>query len=307
MRDHIDSPHNQNQPADCDHTLRIEWIEKYPDLMPGKLFFHCERLSAHLTHESCHQNWALAHGKITEETPMRLMKCRGCPVGRQLHSDTDSSGTWQDFRAKSECVRCGRRQLRIISGAACVSCWNREREGRIGKDARGKLPKTRMVLHPHRIGLVGVDGKLTWRRFDAWHEGEAISRAIRQIDGATFHDQQPGKTVWNKRVRRFQYRCNKHPGEFGTLRELVADDGAVTYRCPVCEPGRARGLPDATVTASTSIQTRDFAKDLMQTVVQDIGEHWIPTAHICDQCRHYALEVRARSRKLECRCPMCDR
>ncbi len=187
-----------------DHSRQIDvvWEERFPDLMPHRLFMHCQRLDAHITHDTCRQNWEQATSiRPDPEQPSRFAKCRACPIGLRLHTDMNAPG-WRDVRSGSDCVRCGRRDLRLISGTTCVSCWNREREGRLNKDARGNVPKTRMVLHPRRVGLVN-DGKPTWRTFDAYHEGEAVSRAVRQVDGAKFHDLHPGKSVWNVRVKRW--------------------------------------------------------------------------------------------------------
>ena len=287
----------------------IEWVERFPDLMPGKLFFQCERLCASITRETCHQNFTAAHEKVTDETPLRLLKCRGCPVGRALHSDSDDPQTWQDVRSSSECVRCGRRDLRIIATTkTCVSCWNRRRETERGFNARGRPLETPIDLHPRRVGLMDSNGKPTWLRFDAFHDGEAISRAIAQVDGAQFHDMQPGKSVWNARIKRWQYRCGQHGGELSTLVERQCDDGTVEYVCPVCSPGRARGLPDATVTSSTSLSSPEFVQEelIQRQIAWQLTEHWTPTAHICDRCRHYAIEARQRSGKVECRCPICD-
>ncbi len=309
MCDHTLLKCDHTRSAKRDHTINIEWVEKYPDLRPGVLYFDCERLSACITRDTCHKNFTAAHEKVTDETPLRLLKCRGCAVGRELHTEIDAPRTWQDVRSSSGCVRCGRHDLRIIpSTGTCVSCWNRAREGKLGKDARGNTPRTLVTLSSRRVGLRDGIGNPTWRRFDAWHDGEAISRAIRQIDGASFHDQQPGKSVWNQRVGRFQYRCGKHPGEFGTLRELVADNGDTEYVCPVCKPGRARGLPEARICGATSIQSQEFVRDmLVQTEnAAHLTEHFAPTAHICEKCNHYAIEARLRSGKVETRCPMCD-
>lgn len=115
--------------SDHSRQIGIVWEERFPDMRPGVLYFECDRLSAHLTKESCHQNWNAAHEKVTDETPLRLLKCRSCPKGRALHTDCDASLTWQDVRSGSECVRCGRRDLRLIGGTTCVSCWNRSVKG----------------------------------------------------------------------------------------------------------------------------------------------------------------------------------
>lgn len=295
---------------DLSRQIDVIWEERYPDLRPGVLYFECERLCAHLTEEGCRTNWEQATSTRPDpEQPSRFAKCRACPIGLHLHTDVNAPTTWRDVRSGIECVRCGRRDLRIIqTTGTCVSCWNREREGKLNKDARGNVPKTRMVLHHRRVGLVGADGKPTWHLINVYHEGEAISRAVRQFDGAKFTEKQPGNSAWNQRVGRFQYRCDKHPGEFGTLRELVADDGSIQYVCPVCTPGRAKGLPDATVTASTSLSSPEFVRESMVLtgVARDLTDQFAPTAHICDRCSHYAIEARLRSGMVETRCPMCD-
>lgn len=294
-----------------EHSQQIEivWEERFPDLRPGVLYFECERLSAHLTHDSCHQNWTAAHEKVTEDTPLRLMKCRGCLVGRALHTDADDPQTWQDIRSSSECVRCGRRDLRIISTTqTCVSCWNRQRETERGRDARGNDPKTKTVLYARRVGVVDADGNATWRRFDALHEGESVSKAIRQIDGAQFHSQQPGKVVFNARTKEFQYRCTRHGGELSSLVERHCNDGSIQYVCPVCTPKSAKGLPEARVCGATSLSSAEFVREslMFRGVGCELTEHWTPTAHVCDRCRHYAIEARLRSGRVETRCPMCD-
>lgn len=306
MRDRVTADVNRSHVI-SEHA-GIEWEERYPDLRPGVLYFECERLCAHLTEEGCRTNWEQATSTRPDpEQPSRFAKCRACPIGLRLHTDVNAPINWRDVRSGSECVRCGRRDMRLIAGTTCVSCWNRQREGRLNKDARGNVPKTRMVLHPRRVGLV-IDGKPTWQTFDAYHEGEAVSRAVRQVDGAKFHDLQPGKSVWNARIKRWQYRCDQHPGEFGTLREMVADDGSIQYVCPVCTPGRARGLPDATVTSSTSLSSPEFVRESMVLtgVAKDLTDQFAPTAHICDRCQHYAIEARLRSGRVETRCPQCD-
>lgn len=291
-----------------DHTTGIVWYEKFPELRPEIQYFDCSRLFASLTREACHQNFTAAHQKMGDDAPLRLLKCRGCPVGRALHVGVDDPRSWQDVRATNTCTRCGRAGLRIVAGTECVSCWNRRREALRNRDARGNVPKTKTILHPRRVGLV-VDGKPTWRHFDAWHDGEAISRAIRQIDGAKFHDRQPGKSVWNARVGRWQYRCPQHGGELSTLVERQSDDGCVEYICSVCRPDAAKGLPEAHVCSATSLSSPEFVRDmLVQTGnAEHLTEHFAPTAHICEQCTHYAIEARLRNDRVETRCPLCGR
>ena len=49
------------------------------------------------------------------------------------------------------CSRCGRGDLRLIRGALCVSCYNREREVVKGINARGVPPTKLSRLDPRAI------------------------------------------------------------------------------------------------------------------------------------------------------------
>lgn len=302
MRDHTSSR--------CDHTtaakLGIALVEAHPDLMPGSLFFGCKRLQATITLDTCRQNWDEAHAKRGPDDLDRRAACRSCVIGQHLHGTaTHDTAEWADVRRPGECVRCARVGMRMVSASGeCVSCWNRRREAERGRNARGRPPMFPHTMTPRRVGLM-VDGKPVYRRFMAHHEGEAVSRAVRQVDGAKFHSMQPSAATWNSRASRFQYRCSKHPGEFGSLRELVSADGTIQYVCPTCKPGRARGLPEANVEAATSLMPAEFVAVVVSHC--DVPEVWTPTAHICDRCEHYPIHVRRRPRgAVEARCPLCD-
>lgn len=81
--------------------------------------------------------------------------CRGCPLGAQhagvavAPTPVPTPGQW--------CVRCGRADLRLIAvSGLCVSCYNREREVRRGRDRRGHAPATVTRVVPI---TVLVDGR----------------------------------------------------------------------------------------------------------------------------------------------------
>lgn len=292
----------------CDHTtaarLGIELVEAHPDLMPGVLFLGCQRHKATITLDTCRRNWDEAHARRGPDDLDRRAACRSCIIGQHLHSTAATDATeWADVRRPGECVRCARVGMRMVSTTGeCVSCWNRRREAERGKNARGRPPLYPHTMAPRRVGLV-VDGKPVYRRFMAHHDGEVVSSALRQVDGAKFHNLQPGASAWNAKAGRFEYRCSKHPGEFGALRELVSGNGTVEYICPVCSPGRAAGLSVARVEAATSIMPGEFVAD----DCEDAPEVWTPTAHICDRCLHYPIQVRRRPRgRVEAQCPLCD-
>ncbi len=304
MLDHTTLSRDHTIGVGRDH-IHIEFVEKYPDLMPGKLFFECQSLSAHLTQDACRQNWDMGHRKLKGDEIDKRPGCRSCNIGRQLHSSaTTDAADWQDVRRPGECVRCGRVAVRVIGSGECASCFNRRRETIRGLNARGRPMGTPVNLEWRRVGLM-VKGTPTYRRFLAWHDGEAISSAVRQVNGARFHAEQPAKSVWNAKASRFEYRCGQHPGEFGSLRELVSADGTIQYVCPTCHPGRAKGLPEARVEAGTSILPREIVEMICQPLT--VPPTWTSTAHICDRCQHYPVQVRRRSGdRVESRCPLCD-
>ncbi|NPT60336.1 hypothetical protein [Paraburkholderia elongata] len=79
------------------------------------------------------------------------LACVGCPVG-QRHAEAlslddakpDSKrgvSRW-DSRPSGQCVRCGRRVLRLVLGhTLCPSCYNRQREFLHGRNSKGGTPQ----------------------------------------------------------------------------------------------------------------------------------------------------------------------
>jgi hypothetical protein len=55
------------------------------------------------------------------------------------------------------CPRCGRGTMRMIGNRRCVSCYNRERELKAGRNAKGTAPVNLRPLH--RVAVhYSVDG-----------------------------------------------------------------------------------------------------------------------------------------------------
>ena len=48
--------------------------------------------------------------------------------------------------------------MRLINGRLCVSCYNREREALIGKNAKGGRPMICDVLHTERLAVIDGSG-----------------------------------------------------------------------------------------------------------------------------------------------------
>ena len=64
--------------------------------------------------------------------------CKSCPIGAKHAGDYDNSTSC--FLGKILCSRCQKGANRLIRSSICVSCYNREREVLIGKNAKGTPP-----------------------------------------------------------------------------------------------------------------------------------------------------------------------
>lgn len=51
------------------------------------------------------------------------------------------------------CPRCARPASRMIAKHHCVSCYNRDREARLGKNAKGTRPGLCDTLHPASLAV----------------------------------------------------------------------------------------------------------------------------------------------------------
>lgn len=110
----------------------------FPEL-PDRPMFLCTRRSAKLQVSSCADMWREANHR---ECPERLEQCRGCQLGA-LHAGESDMSTCP-ITGSEICIRCDRGGMRLVRNQICVSCWNREREWIIGKNAKGAAPK----MHP---------------------------------------------------------------------------------------------------------------------------------------------------------------
>lgn len=135
------------------------------ELMPGKKLFRCEKLSASLTTQSCAAMWTEANG---ENPPERLHRCQGCPIGA-MHAGAGDVAM-NPIRGREMCCRCGRTDLRIISGLVCVSCKNREYEAKKGKNSKGAPPK-----HHPGMGVFGL-------RYQVEGESKVIRREATSVN-----------------------------------------------------------------------------------------------------------------------------
>jgi hypothetical protein len=125
--------------------------------LPLVPFFTCARLHASLTVTSCASRWREAANPHAD----RYSACRACPVGA-AHSGI-ANASLSPLRGTLMCSRCQRGQMRLIRGDLCVSCYNREREVIMGRNARGMIPTKLAKLEPRTI-CYSSNGRVTIAR-----------------------------------------------------------------------------------------------------------------------------------------------
>lgn len=123
--------------------MAIEYFT-IPELGEDRPLFRCEALRATMQVSSCKERWEQANAK---NAPERLDRCRGCTIGAAHAGVGDATSS--PLFSSGICSRCHRKGLRLVGNDKCVSCWNREREYLLGRNAKGAEPK----LHPRLVRL----------------------------------------------------------------------------------------------------------------------------------------------------------
>jgi len=135
-------------------------------------FFTCTRYGT-MSPSSCAKNYEAAPESVRASG--RLDGCIGCKVGQYHHNPAAPVQQLLGASAltyRQVCVRCrrgaevglGRNRL-VREHSICVSCYNREREVRKGRNAKGAKPKKCKLLADVQIGCV-TNGQMTIERFD---------------------------------------------------------------------------------------------------------------------------------------------
>lgn len=146
----------------------------------------------------------------------RVSACRFCPIGAVHAGRVDpDQAVVASAKVKitgrpdqnTRCTRCGRFNLRIIRSGAeiCVSCRNRQRGWRLGRNYKGKALITFVPLQVRRVGIM-VDGVPSFQMIaDTQNEVEPLAKCICFArESVAFHAEQPGITVWNEVTRSFE-------------------------------------------------------------------------------------------------------
>lgn len=116
--------------------------------VPGQRYFRCEKMRATLSTEACATNWRRSNYERNDDRSA----CKCCPIGALHAGDGDAS--MSPFKDTTICARCHRTDGRLIRGMICVSCYNREREQLLGRNAKGTAPVKLPPLHRIRLQFI---------------------------------------------------------------------------------------------------------------------------------------------------------
>lgn len=115
------------------------------NLMPGRVFFRCERMRASLAVDSCAIMWRRENDNNEAQHPA----CRLCQLGA-IHAG-EVAASMSPLKGTPTCARCHRQATRLIKKMICVSCSNRESEWVKGRNAKGTKPVKHPPMAPRRL------------------------------------------------------------------------------------------------------------------------------------------------------------
>jgi hypothetical protein len=136
----------------------------------AKSFFRCDTLRSTLSSDACAANWRRAQ-RLRPDQVTAVHRCRQCPVGA-AHAG-EKIIVRSPLFGSDWCPRCRKFAGRMIGGTRCISCYNREREFIVGRNAKGTAPQFR--FDPRRIGVV-IDGARVDLR--EGHTADALELAL---------------------------------------------------------------------------------------------------------------------------------
>ncbi len=100
-------------------------------------YFDCPKGMGKFSTDFCARMYREAMSPVGLKEKSRVA-CKSCPVGARHAGVVDNSTS--RFLGNTSCSRCHKGASRLIRGSICVSCFNREREYLIGKNAKGSEP-----------------------------------------------------------------------------------------------------------------------------------------------------------------------
>ncbi len=129
-------------------------------------YFRCEKLRATLSTRACASLYKQAMSPRGLDHGLRP-QCRGCSIGARHTGIVPETASTSQFLGQLICSRCQESTRRLIRKSICVSCYNREREVMLGKNAKGGVPiNCRRVSSATLACLIGGVSSIKVRRFD---------------------------------------------------------------------------------------------------------------------------------------------
>ncbi|MGF6900383.1 hypothetical protein [Paraburkholderia sp. GAS348] len=167
-------------------SLKPEYFE-FAEL-PGVKHFRCDRYNATLSVDACAGMWRDGNHALTE----KRMRCKVCPVGAMHAGKLDANPS--PLRGLKICARCHATASRLIGRHLCISCYNRQREQLIGKNAKGTKPVKLAPLQRRTVSYM-AGGKLKTKTVDRSLDAtEVIIAVLRdEEDSVRFRWQPPAK------------------------------------------------------------------------------------------------------------------
>lgn len=143
-------------------------------LVPGRLFFRCERMRGTLSTTACADMWR----KANDLNDGSCGNCMRCPIGA-VHAG-EVAASMSPLKGTLTCARCHRGATRLIHKHLCVSCYNRGAEYRKGRNAKGTAPIKHAPMHPRSIRFLCGDDLKSIRLAESVDTEELMVAALRE-------------------------------------------------------------------------------------------------------------------------------
>lgn len=174
--------------------MSVEYSEN--PLMPGRVFFRCDRMRATLAVESCAGLWQ--HEASTNDG--KHSQCRLCPLGAEHAGEKQAA--MSPIKGALICGRCHRGATRLLGGHVCPSCYNRAREVRIGRNAKGTAPVKHCGLSARSIRFKSGDDIRRISMSQSLDTDELVIAALRDSSKSVVFafDPSPPVTLYQNRL-----------------------------------------------------------------------------------------------------------
>lgn len=168
----------------------VEGVAYTPVTGTDLLMFRCEEQEATLSTRGCAaRHLAAAKASTTADG------CARCPIGAQ-HAGRPVIEYAPVF-GSDRCPRCAFATERMIGNRICVGCYNREREMRAGRNARGNRPAQLpgLVEVPLRVSVDGRELAPLRRLVAADHQAKVKTGRRDKRDRPIYVDQERGGSL----------------------------------------------------------------------------------------------------------------